>query len=188
MRLFVAIDINDSVREKLCQLQENISQQCRFGKFDVKWVLPEQIHLTLKFLGQVKDDELAEVCNIVKSIADEKTGFELGFERLGHLGGKSPSVIWVATGLGSDKLQDLQKDLENKFVSSGFASDNKAFSGHLTLCRVKNPKAGYKLKKACDTYKDFKAGSVVVDSATVYCSRLNSQGPVYSVVGRYKLQ
>ena len=188
MRLFVAIDINDEIKEKLSELQKNISQQCRLGRFDVTWVSPERMHLTLKFLGEVEEAKMSEVCRIVESTAAGKSGFELGFETVGCFGGRSASVVWVGAGLVGDKLQDLQKDLENKVGSGGWAGDNKGFSGHLTLCRVKNPKTGYKLKKNCESYKDFYAGSVFVDSVAVYCSRLRSDGPVYSVIDRYKLQ
>ena len=188
MRLFVAIDINDDIKEKLSGLGKSISQQCMLRQLDVKWVLPEQMHLTLKFLGEVEEAKSLEVCGMVESIAVEKRGFDLEFETVGCFGGRSASVVWVGTGLGGDKLQDLQKDLENKFVSNGWAGDNKRFSGHLTLCRVKNTKAGHKLKKTCDSYKDFKAGSVFVDSMVVYCSRLTSDGPAYSVIGKYKLK
>ncbi len=188
MRLFVAIDINDDIKEKLSVLQKSISQQCMLKRFDVKWVLPEQMHLTLKFFDKVKDAESFEICRIVESVAAKKSSFELEFEAVGSFGGSRASVVWVGTGPGSEKLQNLQKDLENKFVSNGWSGDNRAFSGHLTLCRVKDPGTGYKLKKACTSYKDFKAGSVFVDSVAVYSSQLTSDGPVYSVVGRYKLQ
>lgn len=188
MRLFVAIDIDDDVKKRLKRLQDNISQQCPSKQFDVKWVLPENMHLTLKFLGEVDNTKSLEVCRIVESVAAEKNAFELGFGSVGSFGGRSASVVWVGMGVGVEKLQDLQKDLENKFVRDGWAGDNKTFSGHLTLCRVKNPKTGYKLKRICDSYKDFNAGSVFVDSIAVYCSQLTSDGPVYSVIGRYKLQ
>lgn len=188
MRLFVAIDINDDIKEKLVGLRKNISQQCMLERFDVKWVLPEQMHLTLRFFGEVKEAESLEISRIVEGVTLEKGSFDLEFKAVGSFGKPGASVIWVGTGLGSDKLQNLQKDLENKFVSNGWAGDNKPFSSHLTLCRVKNPKAGYKLKKACDSFRDFKAGSVLVDSVAVYCSQLTSDGPVYSLIGRYKLK
>lgn len=188
MRLFVAIDITDSIKKKLCSLQESISQQCRLKRFDVKWVSPEQMHLTLKFLGEVKDPDISEVCRIVETVTAKKSSFELEFETVGSFGGKRASVVWVGVGAGGDELKDLQKDLESKFVSNGWSGDSKGFSGHLTLCRVKSNRAGYELKRTCDSYKNFKADNVFVDSVAIYSSQLTSDGPIYSLVSRYKLQ
>ena len=68
MRLFVAIDINDDIKEKLSVLQKSISQQCMLKRFDVKWVSPEQMHLTLKFFDKVKNAQSLEIPSTIQEI------------------------------------------------------------------------------------------------------------------------
>ena len=74
----------------------------------------------------------------------------------------------------------------NDFVF--FSKDNRAFNGHLTLCRVKDFKAGLELAGISEDYKDFKLGTITADSISVYQSQLTSTGPIYTVLGKYKLK
>ncbi|MHC4737222.1 MAG: RNA 2',3'-cyclic phosphodiesterase [Planctomycetota bacterium] len=134
---------------------------------DVKWVNPENVHLTLKFLGEIRDEQVVDVCNIVKEVAGRHNSFELGIESVGHFGGRSARVLWVGTGEGREK---------------------RAYSGHLTLCRVRNPKAGFKLVQIVEQYKDFKVGIMPADSVLVYQSELTPAGPIYTVLSENKLQ
>ena len=188
MRLFIAIDINDQIKNALSNLQKQIQNQIDAGKSDVKWVQPENTHLTLKFLGEVKDDKVAGLCNVVKDVASRFKGFDLDIERLGYFGSRSAKVLWVGTGAGSDNLCELAGRLEKQLARAGWHEENRKFAGHLTVCRVKNAKTGLKIANICDDYKDFKAGTVTVDSIKIYQSRLTAAGSIYTVVGNSKLQ
>lgn len=188
MRLFIAIDIDDQIKNALSNLQKQIQKQIDIRKNDVKWVNPENTHLTLKFLGEVKDDKVAGLCNIVKDVASRFRNFDLDIEQLGYFGGQSARVLWVGTGIGGDDLCELTKELEKQLAKAGWFGENREFAGHLTICRVKNTKAGFKLANICDDYKDFKAGTVTTDSVKVYQSRLTKSGPIYTIVGNFKLQ
>jgi RNA 2',3'-cyclic 3'-phosphodiesterase len=188
MRLFIAIDIDKKIRDALSRLQQKLKTGVDIKKGDVKWVEPDNIHLTLKFLGEVKDEKVADICNIVKDIADKYKSFDLDIEQLGCFGGRIARVIWVGTGTGSDNLIRLAKDIDDHLALAGWGEEEKEFAGHLTICRIKNQKAGAKLAAICEDYKDFKAGVISVDSVLVYQSQLTPRGPIYSVVGNYKLQ
>ena len=102
MRLFIAIDIDDEVKNALSNLQKQVQNQVDIRKNDVKWVNPENIHLTLKFLGEVKDDKVPGLCNIIKDVAGQFENFDLEIQQLGYFGGKSARVLWIGTGTGSD--------------------------------------------------------------------------------------
>jgi 2'-5' RNA ligase len=93
----------------------------------------------------------------------------------------------VGTG-DSEGLLSLHKDIEERFCLGGFGSDDKKFSGHLTLCRVKNPVAGRKLEAVIGEYRDFRFGIVKADSVCVYKSELTSAGPVYTLISRSMLR
>jgi len=188
MRCFIAIDIDERIRIALSDLQRKLQGGIDIKKSDVKWVSPENIHLTLKFLGEVEDKKAVEVCNMVKDVAGRHKSFDVNVESVGCFGGKSARVLWVGTGEGSDKLLQLQKDLEQQADSVGWPKEAREFSGHLTLCRIRNPKAGIKLAAMSKDYKDFKLGTISADSVSVYQSQLTPSGPVYTLLGNYKLQ
>ncbi|HEW79565.1 MAG TPA: RNA 2',3'-cyclic phosphodiesterase [Phycisphaerales bacterium] len=187
MRVFIAIDIDDKIRKALSDLQQQLQSSVDVKKSDVKWVQVDKIHLTLKFLGEAEDQRIVEVCNIVKDVAERGSGFELDIESVGCFGGRSARVLWVGTGRGSDNLCRLQKDIEKRLALAGWPEDARKFAGHLTLCRIRNPKAGIKLAKMSEDYRDFKLGTISADSVSVYQSQLRPSGPVYTVLGNYKL-
>ena len=188
MRVFIAIDIDEQIRKGLGRLQNEMRSKVDIKKGDVKWVNPDVMHLTLKFLGEIKDVQAVDVCNITKDVAGRHESFELEVETVGYFGGRSARVLWVGTGQNCENLLQLQSDLEQELASAGWPGETRKFSGHLTLCRVRNSKAGVKLAQMTERYKDFKLGTVSADSVSVYQSQLTQKGPVYTVLGNYKLQ
>jgi len=187
MRVFIAIDISEEIRTALSNLQQQLHNKADIKKGDVKWVAPKNIHLTLKFLGEIRDKQVVDVCNIVKNVAGRYKSFELDVESVGSFGGKSARILWVGIGKGIDSLLQLQKDLEQQLASSGWPPEQREFTGHLTLCRVKNSKAGITLATMTEAYKDFKLGTILADSISVYQSQLTPSGPMYTVLGNCKM-
>ena len=179
MRVFIAVDIDEKTRAALGDLQQRLANGGDAGKGAVRWVNPKNIHLTLK---------VVEVCNIVENVASRHKNFELDIESVGYFGGKAAKVLWVGTGEGSNELHLLQKDLEKQLVLAGWPEETREFTGHLTLCRIRKSSAGVKLARASEDYKDFKLGTMPADSVLVYQSQLRPTGPVYTVLGNYKLQ
>ncbi|MDD5063507.1 MAG: RNA 2',3'-cyclic phosphodiesterase [Phycisphaerae bacterium] len=188
MRCFIAIDIDEEIRAALGDLQQKLRGSIDVKKGDINWVNPDNIHLTLKFLGEIKDEKVAEICNIVEAAAGRHKDFELDIESVGNFGGRSPKVLWVGTGKGGDDLLKLQEDIEESLALAGWPEETREFAGHLTLCRIRHPIAGMKLAQASVDYKDFKLGTLSADSVSVYQSELKPSGPVYTVLGNYKLQ
>ena len=188
MRCFIAIDIGEKIRSALSDLQQQLQDGVDVKKGDANWVNPDNIHLTLKFLGEIKDEKVAEVCNIVKAAAGRNKSFELDIESVGHFGGRSPKVLWVGTGKGEENLLELQEDIEKSLALAGWPEEAREFAGHLTLCRIRKPAAGIKLAQVSEDYKDFKLGTMLADSVSVYQSELKPSGPIYTLLGNYKLQ
>ncbi len=188
MRCFIAIDIDENNRAALGDLQQRLKSEVDIKKSDVKWVKPGNIHLTLKFLGEIRDEQVVEVCNLTKEVAGRHDSFELDIESVGHFGGRSARVLWVGTGKGRENLLQLQKDLEQQLATAGWPPEKRAYSGHLTLCRIRNSKAGFKLAQAAEQYRDFKVGVMPADSVSVFQSELTPTGPIYTVLGDYKLR
>lgn len=188
MRCFIAIPIDETIRAGLGDLQQRLKSKADLQKGDVKWVRPASIHLTLKFLGEIKDEQVVDVCKTVEAVAGRYQSFELDIESVGHFGGKSARVLWVGIGEGGGSLLRLQNDLEQQLAASGWPPEAREFTGHLTLCRIKNAKAGLKLAQMSREYEDFKLGTMPADSVSVYQSQLTPSGPIYTVLGNYKLK
>ncbi len=187
MRCFIAINIPEEIRAELADLQKELAGRVDIRKGDVKWVEPEGMHLTLKFLGEVPDNQITEVCRIVKQVAERHRAFDFAVKEVGAFGGRSARVLWVGAGLDSPELLDLQQELEDELAEAGWPKEGRQFSGHLTLCRIRNSKAGEKLGQVVNQYKDFDLGTVRAGSLTVYESQLRPDGPVYTPLGNFTL-
>ncbi|MHC4478817.1 MAG: RNA 2',3'-cyclic phosphodiesterase [Planctomycetota bacterium] len=188
MRVFVAIDIDEQIRKALGDLQLELQDKVDIRRSDVKWVNPNNIHLTLKFLGEIKDQQVVEVCNAVKDAAGRHESFELAVRSVGCFGGRSARVLWVGTGAEKNELLILQEDIEQELAAAGWPKEARRFTGHLTLCRIRNSKAGVKLAQLSEAYKDIELGAISADSVTVYQSQLRPTGPIYTVLGNYELK
>lgn len=187
MRCFVAIEIEKGIRTRLNQLQKQLQKRCSLLPGTVKWVEPENIHLTLKFIGDVRDRDITSVCKIVEDVVGQYEGFTIDVRKLGYFG-SPPRVVWVGVEPDPNML-DMQKSLDEQLSIAGLADeDNKGFKGHLTLCRVKDFKAGRTLKAAVDEFDEVELGFQTVDQVHVYSSELTKHGPIYAVVSSSDLK
>ena len=187
MRCFVAIEISETIRAGLAELADQMRSQADLDRRDARWVDPRAMHLTLKFLGEVRDNRLAEICRVVRDVAARHSRFEFKVEGVGCFGGRSARVVWVGAGHDSGPLLDLQQNLEEQFDQAGWPREARKFAGHLTLCRVKNASAGRKLADLAKQYEGFALGSMWADSVNVYQSQLTPQGPIYTVLSNSSL-
>ena len=188
MRCFIALDMDPAIKAAMSNLQKRIAGRIDVPRGAVTWVRDPAMHLTLKFLGDVPDADLMDVCRITGQVCQRHSRFDLDIEGMGHFGGPSARVLWVGTGKGAEELLALQKDLEDQLESAGWPREGRGFSAHLTLCRIKNPKAGSALVEAYKPHHDIKLGITGVESLVVYESQLRPEGPLYTPLGRYELK
>jgi 2'-5' RNA ligase len=202
MRVFIAIDIDDKTRKAIAYLQKQIASKVSSVKHgDLKWVEPNNIHLTLKFLGEISEEQsaspkagetlpkggLEEVKEIVNTVAQAHQKFNLNIESVGSFGGRSAKVVWVGAGKGTDELLALQKDLDDLLEQAGYPKEEREFSAHLTLCRVNHPIAGLKVGEALPQFSHLKLGSIAADAIYIYQSQLTPAGPNYTILGTFNL-
>lgn len=187
MRCFIAIDVDKSVKEELSALQQELADATDIRKGDVKWVNPDAMHLTLKFLGEIKDKDAVDVCNAAKLVASRHEGFGIEIATVGHFGGSSARVLWVGAGLDCAALAELHDDLEGELETIGFPREGRKFSSHLTLCRIRNANAGHRLAQLASQYRDYDLGGIRAGAICVYQSQLTPNGPIYTLLGKYPL-
>lgn len=186
MRLFVAIDIDSRMRSEIAAVQQRLKQDLNLSGRQVKWVDPEQIHLTLKFMGQVDDREITRVCDTVTRTTAAFEPFEFQVRGLGVFG-RPARVVWAGIASCPPLLQ-LQSQLDRQLTELGGPVENRPFTGHLTVCRVKNAAAGHALAAAVSAYADEFFGTIAVDEVVLYQSHLDSSGPQYAAVTRASLK
>ncbi len=136
IRAFVAIELPEEVKNEL----GNQISKLRSGREDsVKWVKPEGIHLTLKFLGNVSEQRILDVKNALSKSVVGKYPFELNLCEAGAFPNlKSPRVAWVGIAGDLQEITNLHTRIETALVTLGFPKERRGFSAHLTLGRVKD--------------------------------------------------
>jgi 2'-5' RNA ligase len=181
MRAFIAIELSPEIKEALARLVKDLQEEGIQGR----WVPPSNIHLTLRFLGNIQDEQVGDIERLMEEAAKGFHPFTVSLEGLGAFPHAArPRVLWVGVVEGKDPLSRLQERLERGLASMGFPPEEKAFKPHLTLARFKFPKeeVGRRVYQACR--KREKAGWGVMEAASVvlFKSILSPQGARYRKV------
>ncbi|HEV3440172.1 MAG TPA: RNA 2',3'-cyclic phosphodiesterase [Gemmata sp.] len=184
-RTFIAVDIGDGIRNNAIGLQELLAKTGA----DVKWVTPESLHITLLFLGEVDDREWHTVCRAVRDIAAGEPPFPLRVSGVGAFPTiRHPKIAWAGIVDGADELRRLHAKLEAKMLDLGcYRKEEREYTPHLTLGRVKGEADGFKLAPELTKRLGWEGGRTVVDEVLVFSSELEKDGPIYTVLGRGKL-
>lgn len=185
MRLFVAANLTGMIKEALAEVQRAL----RSKGGDVSWVKPENLHITLKFLGEVEEGRLEAVKEVTASSIAAVGPVLLSFAGLGtfpHL--RSPRVIWVGMREGAEGLLTLQANLEEGFHGIGFPRENKPFTAHLTLGRVRSPRGLQPLVEEVKTWQRGTLGEMVLKQVDLMRSQLHPGGSIYTILESFPLQ
>jgi len=188
IRTFIAIEIPPNVQETLGKVIDQLRQE--IGN-SVRWVPASNIHLTLKFLGNVSPTNLDLLTRVLHvEIARHKI-FEFEIGNLGVFPNpKRPRVVWVEIQ-APDTLKTLQAGIEQETQRLGYPSEERAFSPHLTLGRVGHNAMSQdfeKIQQALDKIKAEKLGTVVVDSVKLYRSDLVQNQRIYTPIFTVRLK
>jgi 2'-5' RNA ligase len=178
IRSFVAFDIEEAVvLSNLSRVQDNL---LRTGA-DLKLVKPENVHMTLRFLGDITPEMVDLVHREMKQV--QFSSFEVVikgtgvFPNLRHI-----SVIWAGIRQGANEMKAVFDQLEPRLQTLGFKPDYKGFSPHLTIARVRTGKNRDALAEQLKSFEGFEFGSVKAECLRLKKSILTTQGPIYSVL------
>lgn len=181
-RCFIAIDLPEHVKEILAQLQQSL----RVWPARVKWVEQRNFHLTLKFLGEVPSETVQSVENVISEICSRHIRREIFLNGIGAFpNAANPRVLWVGIRDVQKNLTEIWSELENNLAKHGFDREERQFSPHLTLGRVKEPAAGL-----AALIRGLQPVNIVipVDEIKLMESRLSGKGPEYSCITSFYLQ
>jgi 2'-5' RNA ligase len=177
-RIFIAINLPEGVRKKLAEYQT------KWPELPIRWTRPKDIHITLVFLGYLTDEELLEICRITKEVASKHTSFNINLTKIcyGPTDKKPPRMIW-AVGEKSEEFISLKNDLDKSLAFS----ENREFSPHITLGRVRKWEwQRIEPEERPEVNEDISL-SFSVSSIEVMKSSLKRTGAEYSVLESHNL-
>ena len=186
LRTFIAINVPSNVIDTL----ESIQRRFKILGLDATWVKPGNQHLTLKFLGEIRTDQLQEIRNKITEALTPYAPFRLSLDSVGvfpHT--RNPRVLWLGLKDEEGTLARLQSALEQALADEGFPADPRPFSPHLTLARIKSPKGKKKLQDELEALNQqgidphpFNVGAV-----QIYESQLTPKGSIYIELANFTL-
>lgn len=185
-RIFVAIDISQVVREEAIAFAEELRQE--FQNLRVGWEKPEKLHLTLKFLGDIDEEQLESLSRAVAETANQISKFNLRISGTGAFPSpRNARILWLGIKDENDNLLKVNDVLESECEKRGFAKEKRNFKAHLTIARLREP---HKSKELVEKHlqNNFEAGEFSVSEIVIYESRLQKSGSIYSVVSKHKFE
>jgi 2'-5' RNA ligase len=183
MRLFVAVNLPSEIRDRLTAAQDRL----RRAQADVSWVRAENIHVTLKFLGETEEKRLERIRPALAEVARAGTPFSMEVSAVGSFGGRIPRVVWVGVGDGAESLIQLAGRVEAALARVAFPKERRGFTAHLTLGRVRSPRNAEALLAALQEFHAEKFGTLAATQFELMQSELRPTGSVYTVLDRFPL-
>jgi 2'-5' RNA ligase len=189
VRAFVAIFPPNEVVEQLELAQIRLKKNIAAGS--VRWTKPEQIHLTLQFLGQIERERLNAFDNALEKVASESSSFEIRSETIGCFPNeRRPKIIWAGLAGELESLRAVKQKLDGALGELGYTPEERDFHPHLTIGRVAHLKFAdaQRLAKEISHYKPAQFGGWKVKSIQFMQSILSSNGAVYRVLKSVSLE
>ena len=183
IRSFIAIELPDELKLALTRLQDKLRQHHPPW---IKWVDPQRIHLTLKFLGNIGVDKISRITVAMEAAVQGISPFHLqvtnpsAFPNL-----KRVQVVWVGVGGETERLKELQQRLESHLVPLGFSAEAREFTAHLTLARLRNqatPDERQKIGQLIAATRFETAHTIEVEAINLMKSQLTREGAIYSKI------
>ena len=182
MRTFIAIPLPAQIKKRLSDLQD----QLRASGAEVKWVEPQNIHLTLKFLGERDEKKIEKIMAVLDDTVKGKLRFSIRISQLGAFPRiDSPRVIWVGISQGEEETKIIAQELEEKIARLGIPKEDRPFSSHITLGRTRSAKNLENLVRELNNAGvNWKTEGLefTVNQITLFKSTLTSRGPTYETL------
>ena len=183
IRAFLAIEPPAAILDAAGILQETLKKEIT-GK--VSWTKPQGNHLTLKFFGNINENDKKNICAAAGKQIALASPLSLKIEKTGCFpDSKSPRVMWLGVSGDTDKLAVLQAQLEKAFEEIGFARENRRFHPHLTLGRIKDSRQAKGAVDALRRCEDYRAGEFICKEMFLFQSRLTPQGAIYTKLEKF---
>ena len=183
-RTFLAVDLDEVILDALVESRERLDDP----QAKIRWVARQNLHVTVRFLGDVADDVLPEVCRRAGAAASKIDPFEFQVKSISCV---PPSgqlrMVWANIVDLNGKFAALHEAVTAELAGMGLHEENRPFRPHLTLARVKGIRDASAFRQTASAYADAEFGSQKAESLVVYSSQLTPTGPVYREMSRAEL-
>ncbi len=184
IRVFIAIEIDSEIKNKLSEYLSRLKKT----EADVAWVAPENIHLTLKFIGYREKEALTNLNKIINDAIFGTEPFSISIENIGAFPSlKKPRVVFVCVRERGNSLLRIYEKLDKGVEQLGIKKESRKYVGHITLGRVKSQKNISRLKNALNSETDCCFGREKVTSLSLIQSKLTPTGPIYTRLNNFIL-
>jgi 2'-5' RNA ligase len=177
IRTFIAVELPEKIIYTIGKVQEKLKSH----EVNIRWVRTENIHLTLKFLGNIQETDTEKIARVISESVKGYDPILLAVKGIGVFPGiKRPRVIWLGISKQLDLLTELQKTLDERLQTIGFPKEKRPFKGHLTLGRIKSKIDAKKLHDVLKEFTQFESEHFFADRIILYKSELKPKGAVYT--------
>jgi 2'-5' RNA ligase len=185
-RVFSAIELPQETRELVLQYSSRLREQV--PKARASWARDTNLHLTLKFLGEIPQPSVADFSKAASQVVAGVQPFSIRLEQTGvfPMHGQ-PRVLWIGVNDFSGALAELHIRLETESARARFATEVRSFQPHLTIARLRNPE-GARALAAAHQQAEFHPVEIAVSELVVIRSELSTAGPKYTVISRHPLE
>ncbi len=184
MRAFLGIAITQELREQIGELQKHLQT----SGADITWTAPENLHLTLKFLGETTKEQAGEIKQAMISRLSTVDPFKIALRGAGGFPTiEVARVIWVGMSHGKEDLKNLALAVDKACGPLGFPMEEKPFKAHLTIGRVRSMRGHKRLVKQIEGISFRGKSPWPIESVTLFHSELTRQGPIYRPLAQFLL-
>lgn len=185
MRTFIAIEIPEEIKKQMAEAQRRL----KGAGVDASWTRSEGVHLTLKFLGEIPESKVSEIMSALTGAASGSGRFRLEVAGVGAFPNSGNArVVWVGVSGDIEKLTGLQAGVEDAMARLGMKCEERKFTPHLTLGRIKYIRSKESWLGALEELKDIKFPGFDVTSVSLMKSELRPSGAAYTEMGRVELR
>ncbi len=177
-RLFIALELPVEQKKDIIALQEKSKAYLE----GIRWVKPEGLHLTLKFLGETEEEKIPEIINALDLVGSRVNSFQVAYGKSGVFPSpKKARVFWVGLIKGLETINSLASDMELSMVTCGFTAEKRKFTPHLTIGRSRGTVKESLTRRFLEETKSFKTVPYPVNRILLYESKLTPRGAIYTI-------
>jgi len=185
IRAFIAIELPEQIHDNLRKLQDNLKEPMP----DVRWIKYGNVHLTLKFLGDIESKRVDKIIKSIMDITEHFPSFTASLSGIGAFpNSRKPSIIWAGIDKGFNVISEIAREIESSMEKLGFPREKRPFKPHLTIGRVREIRHADMMAESLENLTIDDIGEFAVEKVSLIKSQLDPAGSIYTILGEALLE